>query len=822
MKQPDKFDINIDQLKSFDVQEYLIKVISNWKLFLVTLIIGLLIASFINRYKQKNYSLNSIITVKEEQNPLFSSNTNIAFNWGGPSDKVETVITILKSRSHNEIVVDSLKYYIDYLKEGRFRMLDIYGNQPFVLELDSLSYNMLNTPIKLAFLDNELVELSAVFEDDNLSLMNFHSKKSKKFVPEIKTFNEQFNIHDTIETPFCRFKINKKNFLKSLAGQIYFIRFKSFNGTVRKYQNISVKTLTKGTSIIQLELIGPNKHKIEEYINTTVGVLDSIQSEQKQAYLVKTKEYIDDVFTTAESYLNTVEKDLGNYKQANKVYDLSIEGQALFTQLSELDLKKQQVVDRLEYYTNLEKYILTNKEINDDIPAPVNVTIEDPNIAQNIVELVELSKEKKNLEQTVTTDYPPLKKINDRINITRGVLLENISNMKRVTQINLNNIKNRLSTYTERLNSLPKKEQGLLKMNRDYKVTAINYEYLKQKQYDAGTAIAATVSDVKVLDDAKDIGQGPISPKPVLNYSVAAILSLLFPLLYIILKEVLSNKIVTVEEIEKVYKIPVLGVIGRAKIDSYLAVFEKPKSTLAESFRALRSNIQFLFKKGSKCKTIIVTSSVSGEGKTLCSVNMASVFAMSDKKAVLIGMDLRKPKLHEDIHITNEIGLVNYLIGQKEISEVIQKTQVPNLDVITAGPIPPNPSELLISDQTSRLMEQLKEKYDYIIIDTPPVGLVADAIELFKYSDAIIYVIRQNYTQRGMPKMIDDKYKNGEVKNISYVLNDFSIKDSYGYGYAYGYGYGYGYGGGYGYGKYGTGYHENEKRSWFKKLFSKN
>ena len=136
MKQPDKFDINIDQLKSFDVQEYLIKVISNWKLFLVTLIIGLLIASFINRYKQKNYSLNSIITVKEEQNPLFSSNTNIAFNWGGPSDKVETVITILKSRSHNEIVVDSLKYYIDYLKEGRFRMLDIYGNQPFVLDLD--------------------------------------------------------------------------------------------------------------------------------------------------------------------------------------------------------------------------------------------------------------------------------------------------------------------------------------------------------------------------------------------------------------------------------------------------------------------------------------------------------------------------------------------------------------------------------------------------------------------------------------------------------------------------------------------------------------
>ena len=146
-------------------------------------------------------------------------------------------------------------------------------------------------------------------------------------------------------------------------------------------------------------------------------------------------------------------------------------------------------------------------------------------------------------------------------------------------------------------------------------------------------------------------------------------------------------------------------------------------------------------------------------------------------------MDLRKPKLHEDIHITNEVGLVNYLIGQKELEEIIQPTQVPNLDVITAGPVPPNPSELLISDQTAKLIEQLKEKYDYIVIDTPPVGLVADAMELFKYADAIIYVIRQDYTQRGMPKMIDDKYINGEVKNISYVLNDFTIKDSYGYGY---------------------------------------
>ena len=289
----------------------------------------------------------------------------------------------------------------------------------------------------------------------------------------------------------------------------------------------------------------------------------------------------------------------------------------LFNEVSELDKQQQVITNRLQYYENLENYIKSNNDINEDIPAPVNVTLEDPNLSKNIVELVELSKQKKNLEKSVTPDYPPLKSIKDNIDITRGVVLENLSNLKNATQINLGNIQSRLGNYNARLNKLPEKEKELVSLQRDYSMTATNYEYLKQKEYEASTAIAANVSDVKVIENAKDVGQLPISPRPIFNYLVAAMLSLGLPLLYIIIKEALSNKIMTVEEIEKEYKIPVLGVIGRAKIDSYLAVFEKPKSTLAESFRALRSNIQFLFKKGSKSKTIVVTSSVSGEGKTL-------------------------------------------------------------------------------------------------------------------------------------------------------------------------------------------------------------
>lgn len=813
MSQLEKFDIN--DIKSFDVKDYVLKVISHWKLFLGMLFIGLLIAFFVNKRKPRIYSLNSVITVKEEQNPLFTSSTNIAFNWGGPSDKVETIIAILKSRTHNEKVIKKLKYYIQYLQEGPYRLEDVYGKVPFEVVLDSSAYNLLNVPIKLEFLKDNQVELTTEFNGEEFSLVNYDNNTSKSFIANDRSYSKKYSIGQQIESTFCNFRINIKNFDKDLVDETYFILFKSFNGTVGRFRSINARTKTKGTSLIELELKGSNKKKIQDYINTTVEVLDFDQRDQKIEYAKRTKDYIDTVFEDASRNLRDIEKDLGDYKRKNNVYDLSAQGGALLTEVTELDKIQQQTQDRMQYYNNLENYILSNAEVRDDIPVPVNVALEDANITKNIGELVELSKQKKNLEQTVTPNFPTLRTIDDRINTTRNVILENLSNLKGVTQTNLDNVKRRIRTYNSRLNTLPKKEQGLIKFERNYNLTAANYEYLKQKQYEAGTAIAANVSDVKILDQAKDVGQQPISPRPMFNYLIAAMLSFGLPFLFILVKEALNTKILTVEELEKLFEIPVLGVVGSGKIDNYLAVFNKPKSSLAESFRALRSNIQFLFKKGSNSKTIVVTSSVSGEGKTLTSINMATVFAMSDKKTILLGLDLRKPKLHDDFNVSNEVGVVNYLIGQKEILEIIQETQIPNLDIITSGPIPPNPSELLLSNQTNDLMEYLKNNYDYIIIDTPPVGLVADAIELFKYTDAVMYIVRQNYTQRGMPKMIDDKYKNGEIKNISFVLNDFSVKNSYGYGYG-GYNYGYGYGG---YGKYGNGYHLNEKAPWFKRLF---
>ena len=215
---------------------------------------------------------------------------------------------------------------------------------------------------------------------------------------------------------------------------------------------------------------------------------------------------------------------------------------------------------------------------------------------------------------------------------------------------------------------------------------------------------------------------------------------------------------------------------------------------MSESFRVIRSSLQYLYKqqKLDGAKTLMITSSVSGEGKTFCSLNIATVFALSEKKTVIIGLDLRKPKLFSEFNLTNEVGVVNYLIKQKTVDEIINHTQIPFLDVITSGPIPPNPAEMIISDGMKELIEELKQKYDYIILDTPPVGIVSDALELAQYCDVTLYIVRQNFTKKDMITLLNNRVKRGELNNTSVILNGFQNKAKYGAGYGYGYGYGYG------------------------------
>jgi capsular exopolysaccharide synthesis family protein len=795
---------------TIDFKAYFYKIISYWKLFLASILISLFIANYITKRKPKKYKLDTIITVKEEQNPLFNSSTNIMFNWGGASDEVETIITTLQSRKHNEKVVNKLELFVDYLKEGKYFLKDIYGNQPFKIKVEYSNFQLIDKPIKLYFLDDNKVKVSIDFEDLKvIELQNFSTLTKKKFEVKSKKFEKVYNLNSVIKSDYFNFSIQQtKN--RKLKGKTFFIRFNDYYSTVKKFQTVKIKNLKKGTSIILLEYVDLNKRKIEDYLNTSVKILNEDQKRQKIQYAVRTKKYIDTLFRESSKSLKEIENKLGSYKEKNRIYDLSIEGQNIFTQTTILDKEKVNVEDKLEYYQNLKLYINDKNKLK-SILSPAIISVEDPSLAKNVSQLIGLYKAKELLEKNVTSDFPELKRIENDIATTKSIILENISSLENVMQVKLKSVNSQLSKAGYKLKTLPKKEQGLIKFQRNYNITVANYEYLKQKQYEAGAAIAANVSNIKTLDTAKDTGNVPIYPKPEFNYLVALLLGVILPLIYIVIKDLFDHKINTVEDVESKYSIPLIGVIGKNKNKDNLVVYNKPKSTISEAFRAIRSNLQFLFQDNSKkSKTIVITSSVSGEGKTFIAENIASVFAASGNKTILVGLDLRKPKIHLDFDLDKNEGLTNYLIGQNTIDEIIKQSNIPNLDIILSGPVPPNPAELILNDRTKKMFEYLKEQYDYIIVDTPPIGLVVDAQEIFKYADAIIYVIRQGYTLKDMPREVDQKYKNGDVKNISFLFNDFEAKRGYGYGY------------GYGYGNYNNGYHENDQKgNFFKRLFKR-
>ncbi|PIV16731.1 MAG: sugar transporter, partial [Flavobacteriales bacterium CG03_land_8_20_14_0_80_35_15] len=685
---------------------------------------------------QPIYGLTSTISVKEKSNPLFSAGTTIAFNWGGVSDKVETIKRTLTSRTHNEKVVKRLKLYIEYLQEGRFRMEDMYGKTPFKVELDSNKYQIQNTLIRIKIYTDNNYRLTVDFpEDKPVTLLNYENERARDYLSPKLQYSMVYKMGDKVSLPFLNMTLNLNLDRNSdEVGNIYYIRLNNLDQVVGSYQDVGTQALD-GTSLISISMMGSNKIKVVDFLNVSVEELAKAELIDKTDFARNTKDFIDKQFEITSDTLKAIEDNLGSYKKANKIYDLTVEGQIIFAETVGLERERIKIKNRLEYLDILENYINTHNTYT-KIPAPAIIEIEDAKIRSNIDELTQLSIEKAYWMENVTADHPSLMKVEEKIKNARLIFLENISTLRSLIKISLAKNNNRQSEFDFKLSKLPKKQQQLVNFERKFTLTESNYTFLMQKKYEASIAIAATVSDITVLDKAKDVGQVSDIPKTGFNYALALLVGLLIPIVIVVVKELLNNKIVSVEEIERAFSIPILGVIGTHVSNNNCAVFERPKSSIAEGFRALRSNLQFMFKQDDslvkKGKVITVTSSVSGEGKTFIAMNMATVFALSDKKTIIIGLDLRKPKLYKYFEMDNEFGAVNYLVGQKTIQEVTRKTKIPNLDIITAGPIPPNPYELLLKKSMDEFISNLKNHYDYIVIDTPPVAIVSDALELFK------------------------------------------------------------------------------------------
>lgn len=783
----DSKDFSISEHSStFDFKGFLTKTLSYWKLFLACWIIAFLVTYQINIRKEKIYQLSNTISVKEETNPFFSASTSLVFNWGGTSDKVQTVSTMLRSRSHNEEVISRLEFYINYLEQGDYKLVDAYGKVPFQIKLDKAKEQVVGQLIQIKFLSADTYQLSISFENERIKLLNYTDKTPSTAVVKAEEFSNTYKIGQKITLPYLNWTLQLVENPGMYIDKEYFVRLDDFDETVAKYQTVDINPISPGSSILTLSMEGTSKAKIVDYLNTTVQVLSDNQLAAKNQFATNTIKFIDATMLQMEGQLKDSEDELKAFRQGKDVVQLENGGTEVSAKLSALELEQDGIKRKIAYYNTLKSYLISSSDFS-SLPAPSVAGIDDPNITVNVSKLIALSIKRAEKRYAVKSDKM-FQDFDNQMEALKEVLLVNISSAKVALQYDLNMVLAKIKQAQNALQVLPEDKQELFKIQRKYNLNDNIYSLFLSKRNEAEVVKAANVSDIKFIDTAKDIGLGMIGPKTGVNYILAFFMGLILPFLYILILFLLNNTIQYREDLEKITQIPIIGVVGKKHTESNLAVFERPKSPLAESFRAIRSSLQFLYKKQNVAgaKTLMVTSSVSGEGKTFCSINIATVFALSEKKTIIIGLDLRKPKLYTDFNCSNEVGVVNYLIGSHSLEEVIQPTLVPNLDLITAGPLPPNPGELLMSDHLVEMIDRLKLMYDYIVLDTPPIGLVSDAMELSNFADVVLYIVRQNYTDKGMINQLNVNNKRGELKNVSIVLNAFNNNAKYGYQYGYG------------------------------------
>jgi len=787
--------------ESIDIKKYLFLFISKWYWFAITIGIGVSVAYLVNRYSESVYRVNSSIIVSEENSDVGGIESIVEDMFRTRRRRramVENEITILKSYKLAQIAVEKLDFGITYTGVGRREIVEseMYKNSPFIVILDTSETNLRNYPVYVTILSNSkaLIEIN-----------DKYNIKQELF------FGENFR-----STPF-NFKIELRdagNFMyKKEESNKYYFNINTVNGLTNRYKNkLNIDVNDEKGSILFLSMTGFVAQQTADYLNKIMEVYIQTDLNEKNQKAANTIVFINEQLNNIVDSLEIAETNLQNFRLNNQIINLSRKGQVIFEKLEKLQERKNELKLRTKYF-NYIKQFLAKQENSGPVISPTIIDIENSVLDNLITKYNEKILQRSTLSYSAKDEVSLIIILDNEIRELKTVLNEKISSSLASNKISLSDINSRLKVVENEIQQLPKDERKLVNIERKYKINNELYTYLLEKRAEAGITKASNVANNKILDIARAENAIPISPKRSQNYMIGFVIGLMIPTAVILLIDFLDNKITEKKDIENNTNIPILGTIGHNATQTENPVFANPKSPMAESFRSLRTNLQYLLREENK-KVITVTSTISGEGKTFAATNLATILAMSNKKTLLVGLDLRKPNLHKRFNLPNNVGLSTYLINENTKEEIIFSTEIDNLFVATSGPVPPNPAELIETDKMKTFFEYAKQTFDYIIIDTPPVAIVTDALLINQYTDANLFVIRQKYSSKQVFELINNLHKNKKAKNMGILVNDIKVPKYYGYGYNYGYSYGYGYGYGYGRGYYGEEETKKQKK-WF-------
>lgn len=768
---------------TFNIKNYLLKVIAYWYLFVLSIIITFAANYVSNRYSVATYATHATIILKDELQStqrvvgglqLFDNRKN-----------VENEIGVLKSYTLNETALKALDLDISYFKYEKFRSdIDLYRSTPFIVVPDSGKTFANGLKCTITFISEDRFKLDIKNPD----------------VQQELGFNEQYS------SARLNFKIVRNNNYtfdyKKLVGNQYYFYKNNMNSLIKSFSSrLNVDLRSPNSSILWLWITGTVPQRMIDYMNKIVEEYLQKRLDEKNRIVINTIHFIDLQLAGVVDSISAAEDSLQLFKQTNKVLDIGKEGEMLFERLAEQQ-KEQRILNlKKNFYQYLQRELEKNGDMM-SIVSPLLLEIKDGILESYLNDYQELKSQQEVLKYDVKNDVPSYNILDLKIKKLKEDLIIHIKRSIQATDYNIGEVNKKLAAINAKLRNIPLVERQIQNIKRRYTLNDNIYTFLLQRRTEAGITKVSNSPGAKMLDRARNENVEKKSPIPGQNRTKLIFIALLIPVLIIVLIEFFNNKIIDKSDIEKATKIPIMGSISRNTLNEKVPVIESPKSPITESFRLLKTNMQF-FLPDSKKAVVMISSALSGEGKSFTSANLAALLAKAGNKTLLIGLDLRKPTSHLRFNLDNNIGLSTYLINFNTLDEVILPTELPDLFVIPSGPVPPNPAELIESAKMDKLIKDLKTSFDFIILDTPPIAYVADSMIITKHSDINIFVLRQNYSPKNVMKIIDEIYTSGKMKNMGIVINDVNQSSIYGlrkgYGFSYGYSFGYGYGDGQGY-----------------------
>lgn len=784
-----------------NIQELLFRYLIHWPWFVISIIICIACAWGYLRLTTPIYNISATVLIKDEKKGGGASMSSDLEKMGlegfvSSSSNVDNEIEVLRSKSLAREVVNNLGLFVTYMDEDEFPSKELYHTSPVLVSLTHQEADKLPGRMEINMILQPTGALGV-----QITVGEKEYRKQFDKLPAVFPTDEGtvafFANNDTLSA-VCPENITKERHITAFINRPFSV--------LKEYVNsLSIAPTSKTTSVVVISLENTNTRRGRDYINKLLEMYNINANNDKNEVAQKTAEFIDERIGIISKELGSTEQDLENFKRSAGITDLNSEAQIALTGNAEYEKKRVENQTQINLVMDLQRYMKGNEyEV-----LPSNIGLQDAASAGAIDRYNQMLVERKRLLRTSTENNPTIINLDTSIRAMRTNVQATLDATLKGLQITKEDLAREASRYSRRINDAPTQERQFVSIARQQEIKSGLYLMLLQKREENAITLAATANNAKIIDEAL-ADDNPISPKKTIVYLAALVLGVGLPVGVIYLIGLTKFKIEGRADVEKLTSLPVVGDIPLAdEKTGSIAVFENQNNLMSETFRNVRTNLQFMLENGKN--VILVTSTISGEGKSFISANLAISLSLLRKKVVIVGLDIRKPGLNKVFNIPKkEHGITQYLTNTTaNLMDFVQPSDInKNLFILPGGTVPPNPTELLARGGLEKAIETLKANFDYVILDTAPVGMVTDTLLIGRVADLSVYVCRADYTHKAEFTLINELAENNKLPNLCIAVNGLDL-NSRKYGYYYGYGK---YGKYYGYGKrYGYGYGYGEK-----------